>query len=1010
MKPAFLKCGLSWLVVLPGLLLCQNLRAAVGFSLAPPAVSNTYLGAITLQITGLTNCETVVVQRFLDVNANGLVDGADFLWQQFALTDGQASVIGGVTNINVPGDTDPTPGSIAARVRFPSTDPGLNFIGRYLWTLSSPTGLFAPMTTPLTVTNIPYAQGLTGHVRNNGTNVPNAFVLAFFTEDDGPGWVVASAVADNSGAYTIKLPAGTYLAAAFKSNYLGNLAPSPVTVDGGAMVTADLALSNTSRTISGRLVDAANPAVGLPGLLVHAITGGLVAGGNSDSNGFFTLQVVPGRWRFGGSSVEALGYVDRDSDYVVIDTSTGSVSGLVLCYPKATGLFYGSVKDVQGEPLAGVWVHSASDNDLYDFDAFTDPNGNYVAGALEGDSWKVEIESDEPEDQPVVTGYLFSESLRTNLLAGQTALHDFTAIRTTQFIAGHLWDSTGGAISNVEIHAYAGVGGKWYHAEDDTDINGGFLLNVANGTWNVDVSTGGYPGSLSSLYWPPPSQEVVISNNNATVNFTSSIAPYRIIGSVRDEANNPFPDLFVYAAAMIDGTYRFQFGMTDVSGNYALGVVTGNWDVGVDCDELRERGYGCAENQQVSIANGNATVNFIAQQCELQITTPSPLSDGEVNAYYDVQFQASGCGGGFNWSATNLPAGLHLSEFGELSGYPEICGSNYFVVQVSDDYGASSKTFGFVIHPPTTGSITDYLVGKARSHHQSSALGPVPDAAQGPYNAYLWIQQEPYGAVSEASCTLPNGMDKVFPSGCSSRLLQVHDAFASQAACDAAYPAGSYVFHISTPNDGEQTSILNLPAVAFLDAPRICNYPAAQFINPATGFVLQWDAIAGGTEEDFIRLIILGANDPPDFKVFYPEAVFEDGLPGDATSSFIPADRLEPDRTYVGLLQFIRTTSINDMGHPNAVGQTFVSAQTVFNLATRDVGLLLSEPERVSPTQFRFVLTGLPGQCYTILKSTNLSSANWSVLLVTNAPAESFTVLDPWATNRSAFYRAVTGP
>jgi hypothetical protein len=98
------------------------------------------------------------------------------------------------------------------------------------------------------------------------------------------------------------------------------------------------------------------------------------------------------------------------------------------------------------------------------------------------------------------------------------------------------------------------------------------------------------------------------------------------------------------------------------------------------------------------------------------------------------------------------------------------------------------------------------------------------------------------------------------------------------------------------------------------------------------------------------------------------------------------------------------------MGHPNAVGQTFVSAQTVFNLATRDVGLLLSEPERVSPTQFRFVLTGLPGQCYTILKSTNLSSANWSVLLVTNAPAESFTVLDPWATNRSAFYRAVTGP
>ena len=69
--------------------------AAVGFTLNPSSVSNTYGGTITLQVTGLTNTETVVVQTFLDANTNGVIDGADLLVQQFSLTDGQASVMGG---------------------------------------------------------------------------------------------------------------------------------------------------------------------------------------------------------------------------------------------------------------------------------------------------------------------------------------------------------------------------------------------------------------------------------------------------------------------------------------------------------------------------------------------------------------------------------------------------------------------------------------------------------------------------------------------------------------------------------------------------------------------------------------------------------------------------------------------------------------------------------------------------------------------------------------------------
>ena len=68
------------------------------------------------------------------------------------------------------------------------------------------------------------------------------------------------------------------------------------------------------------------------------------------------------------------------------------------------------------------------------------------------------------------------------------------------------------------------------------------------------------------------------------------------------------------------------------------------------------------------------------------------------------------------------------------------------------------------------------------------------------------------------------------------------------------------------------------------------------------------------------------------------------------------------------------------------------------------------QPSKPSPTQFRFLLTGIQGQNYTIQKSTNLSLPNWSFLFVTNAPATSFFVIDPTATNSRAFYCALFGP
>src|SRR5674476_928893 len=83
-----------WLVApASGLLVGHSALAAVTFTITPSAVSNTYSGLITLSIGGLTNTETVVVQKFLDLNTNGVIDDGDLMVQQFNLTDGQAGMV-----------------------------------------------------------------------------------------------------------------------------------------------------------------------------------------------------------------------------------------------------------------------------------------------------------------------------------------------------------------------------------------------------------------------------------------------------------------------------------------------------------------------------------------------------------------------------------------------------------------------------------------------------------------------------------------------------------------------------------------------------------------------------------------------------------------------------------------------------------------------------------------------------------------------------------------------------
>jgi hypothetical protein len=61
--------------------------------------------------------------------------------------------------------------------------------------------------------------------------------------------------------------------------------------------------------------------------------------------------------------------------------------------------------------------------------------------------------------------------------------------------------------------------------------------------------------------------------------------------------------------------------------------------------------------------------------------------------------------------------------------------------------------------------------------------------------------------------------------------------------------------------------------------------------------------------------------------------------------------------------------------------------------------------------QFQMRLAGASNQNYTVQMSTNLSSASWISLFITNNPAtNAFLLTDPHATNQQRFYRILIGP
>ena len=627
----------------------QSLFAAVTFTNTPTAISNTYSGTITLQIGGLTNKETVVMQKFLDLNTNSVIDGTDWLVQQFSLQDGTNFVINSVTNFNVPGDLNATTGAITAKLNFKAGDFMQNIVGKYLYKLSSPVGHFIPITNLFIVTNFPFPQRFTGNVvsNNTSTTVSNAIVLLFPPPrpgNNGPsGSPLAGAVANNAGKYTIAVPPGTYSLIAFRSNFVANLNTAPlITLADLQTNTINLSLTNASQSISGKLADASNTAIGLPGALVPVMSSsGLLAVAMTDTNGNFNARVTAGAWQ-----------VQADDTTLIVHSYLGlqngsnvnaGATGVVLKVPKANALVYGSVKDNLGNPIMGIDVYASDNNNyLYQTDGYTDANGNYVLGVLGGlsnDPWAIQINND---SNP--TNYVFSQpdlgsSGGTNIAVNTAAQINFTAILATNHISGTVKNNNGVALAGIGVWANASVNGTYYQTYTDTDASGGYLLNVADGNWNVGVNCNGGSDSLDNLlgagtYACPNSQYILIAGNNAANNFI-----VQLCGGISIITPSPLPD------GAVNVYYDQYLAATSCNSTFTWSVISGSIPPGLTGDPASGEIYGTPTtagiyNSTVQVTDGISTNSKAFSITISNSVPPPPVSiapgGGQVVVYYPV--------------------------------------------------------------------------------------------------------------------------------------------------------------------------------------------------------------------------------------------------------------------------------------------------------------------------------------------------------------------------------------
>ena len=874
--------------------------SAATLSVTPGACSNLYAGDLTFQITGLTNGETVLIQRYLDLNTNGVIDASEPLVQSFLLTDGQVTSIAGVRNGNIPGDNDMVVnGQITATVSFANSPEFTRLSGSQIFQLSSPNSRFTPVQQSISVTEAVYPHRVTGKVLNKATPLPHAEVALVIPTANNIEFI-SGTVADASGNYSINASNGAYLVLGFFPGYFGATASGPLVKVSGADVVTNMSLSPGSNTVSGFVTESPS-GVGAPAMqLFLSSTNGEYSSIFTFPHGGISVKLPDNQWKFDSSDLGSmLAGLLRPQHKVKVTVAGTNVTGVTVPAYQETALIYGTVTDGLGNPLAGVQLTGGDTSNLYSSKAISDAAGNYFL-AVVGATWIVTA------DSPVSglpSGYTLQPASAT-LTDGQAAKLNLVVTPPT-FLAGRATDSLGAAITNGII---LGISASYMVSPATLAGDGSFVIPIsAAGTWTVTLEA----QSAASWNVVPPAIPFNVTSgiSISNINYVAPVSTRTISGWVKTAAGVGVTNIIVFASATINGTNYGANLPTDKNGNYSLPVLPGVWSVGPDSQGLGVQGYATASSRTTDTSTTNQIVDFLV---------------GTATTNTMVFRHDLGNVGEFGASMTPTVT------------YP-VAIQNYRAI-----FHAFNET-----SPPLPDTV--FFTGPAGSGLTNAPADPAFGAMRSGPDVYY--SSPP---VRNPAIALGGGWSVVFRTNANN-------------------------FNMPNPQAVPRT-VVPLPTLSLsngvLDSLSWTYYDSSG--NPIGG-------IPSFVQSSRIDLLNQTGN------VFDTEV-----FPAATTFTYPSSSRY--GWSSVGILR---------MGfYDNLNNQYFVD----FRPGSPPVTGTLTGATYGPGHQFRFQLNGPTGTNFTVQYSTNLVSAFWNTLLVTNSLTSPITILDPNASGPYRFYRALLGP
>jgi Calx-beta domain/Putative Ig domain/Bacterial Ig domain len=288
-------------------------------------------------------------------------------------------------------------------------------------------------------------------------------------------------------------------------------------------------------------------------------------------------------------------------------------------------------------------------------------------------------------------------------------------------------------------------------------------------------------------------------------------------------------------------------------------------------------------------------------------------------------------------TAQNLPNGATFTDnsdgTGQLTWTPQADQTGDYSVIVVANNSAGQFDTGVITIKIAPTALTRYFIQEHALYFQKNKNAAILLPHTSPYVFDAEVVLTTNFSVTTASLADRSSVQHSLSLQSDEKSFALTQQFTNQVGMTSAFPPGSYQLLINTARGDSLALPLVLPPANFPSSPHVNNWPATQVINPNDDLVLTWDALPGGTSNDFVSVEIF---DISGSQVFYSSPdIFDAGsLNGTSTAVTIPAHNLVPGQTYLGILSQMRVPGGNSTNYPFAKGYAGVSTDTAFELKT----------------------------------------------------------------------------